>query len=426
MTELPRTLYNSRRIPPSWSLDSSDLELTFIVSEAFVRRFNAAAVACKAADPAAPDTDVVDSALQQLCACRVLFYDNTVPRVFVEHGTGRTSMQPLAAPRTRLALDLRARKLRMFVARTFPVSSNFGGKPFKLALMVGDDVIGTPAMFFNSKQAKPDVCRKNIKPPVLEEPTAANVAVARVLQSVLPAVDVSVPSCMLFASEHAVEAPPSTVAARRRGKSASSAAAAGKAKATRSKAKTAPLSLKRNSPMPSLVVPAAPAAAAATVAGAGVASLAMSLPVAVAPAVGATDAASKRMCMRSSSPLLTVAAAEPCATPTTLLMPCAVASPTASPTLLPQQPRQPLDALDSTDFQLFDDDFSVDTAGSSASTATTSGADSFLFDGADVAHSIGMMSCFGGAGVGAGAGAGIGPQAVLPVQVPMSRPTQQV
>jgi hypothetical protein len=151
VVDMPEVHYNSTRLPGSDRLDSSDVELTVHVSPTFVAAVKRAAVLYGDAD----------AGLASLVSCEVLYFDGTVPSVFLEEecpgapGGLRFSMSPLPPVDVHsCALNERARLLSVHVCRRFPISSAHAGRRFLLCLRLGDEVVVSRSFIVLAKKAK--------------------------------------------------------------------------------------------------------------------------------------------------------------------------------------------------------------------------------------------------------------------------------
>jgi len=106
------------------------------------------------------DSCTLDAALAENVSCEILFYDGTVPTVFVESEdphTGKVAfeMTPLPAPKLRFAYFESRRCLRVWVERRMPLSSSHAGRRFVLAFLLAkcEVVTSRPFLAF-AKKAK--------------------------------------------------------------------------------------------------------------------------------------------------------------------------------------------------------------------------------------------------------------------------------
>jgi hypothetical protein len=169
--DMEETHFNSTRLPGSDRLDSSDIELVFSLSERFMAAVAAAADAqasgatsgargAGARKSSVSSSASVEAVLVDLVSCEVLYFDNSVPSVFIEeedasapHGF-RFVLSPLPEVTLRFALNEKARRLRVWLSRKMPLSSSHGGRRFKLAFLLGDELVYSRPFVVLAKKAK--------------------------------------------------------------------------------------------------------------------------------------------------------------------------------------------------------------------------------------------------------------------------------
>ena len=180
--------FNSTRIAGTDRLDSSDVELSFHVSESFAARIADAVERLRARPELSDATAAVDVALAENVACEVLFFDGGVPTVFVEEvdvATGNMSfrMSSIPPPKLRFAYFESRRYLRVWVERKMPLSSSHGGRRFMLAFVMGEDeVVCTRPFLVFAKKAKEGVGSKFKYQPTFVEVDSQRAAVLTRLQ----------------------------------------------------------------------------------------------------------------------------------------------------------------------------------------------------------------------------------------------------
>lgn len=151
--------YNSTRVPGTDRLDSSDLELSFSVSETFLGHV-AASLALHRAAGVLEGSAQMDAALSDTVACEILFYDGSIPTVFVEEEDATTGslvfrMSSIPPPKLRCSLSEARRCLRVWVERKMPLSSSHGGRRFVLGFVLGaSEVVYTRPFLSFAKKAK--------------------------------------------------------------------------------------------------------------------------------------------------------------------------------------------------------------------------------------------------------------------------------
>jgi hypothetical protein len=197
-TPMPLLHYNSTRLPGSDKLDSSDLELTFTVSSAFLEAVEgargAAAAACGArlarttAASGGPGFD--PATLGGLVSAELLYFDGTVPQVCVEEVDAsapwgvRLTLSALPPLAPRCVLHAPSRTLTLTIKRTFPISSGHGNRRFMLAFALGAEVVLTQPFVVLAKKAKAGVPAKVRLQPELVEVSEARAGVLARLSAV--------------------------------------------------------------------------------------------------------------------------------------------------------------------------------------------------------------------------------------------------
>ena len=191
LTPMPTLHYNSTRLPESDKLDSSDLELTFRVSPAFLLAVEAARAAAAAAASGGSrrvaSGGAVDPALlATLVSAELLYFDGSVPQVCVEEEDDdapwgvRMTMSALPSLAPRCVLHAPSKQLTLTLKRTFPISSGHGGRRFLLAFGLAGEVVLTQPFVVLAKKAKvgvPAKCR--LQPELVQVGRARGEAMAR-------------------------------------------------------------------------------------------------------------------------------------------------------------------------------------------------------------------------------------------------------
>ena len=174
--------FNSTRIAGTDRLDSSDVELCFHVSDAFVRCVSAWQSSHRG------ESGGLDAALAACVSCEVLFFDGGLPTVFVEEedvctGAMQYRMSSIPPPKLRCAYTESRRQLRVWVERKMPLSSSHGGRRFILAFVLGkDEVVRTRPFLVFAKKAKEGVGSKFKYQPTFLEVDARRAGVLQRLQ----------------------------------------------------------------------------------------------------------------------------------------------------------------------------------------------------------------------------------------------------